>query len=88
MSLKNKVTPEEWQVRVDLAAAYRLCEFYDMTDLTGTHLSARVPGERNNFLLNPYGLYFEEVTASSLASILQVILYIVLFYQAETILML
>lgn len=69
MSLKSKVTSEEWQMRVDLAAAYRLCEFYDMTDLTGTHLSARVPGEKNNFLLNPYGLYFEEVTASSLVKL-------------------
>lgn len=66
MSLKDKVSSEEWQTRVDLAAAYRLCEQYDMTDLTGTHLSARVPGEPNNFLLNPYGMYFEEVTATSL----------------------
>ncbi|HAA91486.1 MAG TPA: class II aldolase [Rhodospirillaceae bacterium] len=66
MSLKDKVSPEEWQTRVDLAAAYRLCDYYDMTDLTGTHLSARVPGEPDHFLLNPYGLYFEEVTATSL----------------------
>jgi ribulose-5-phosphate 4-epimerase/fuculose-1-phosphate aldolase len=69
MSLKDNVSPEEWKTRVDLAACYRLCDFYDMTDLTGTHLSARVPGEPDNFLLNPYGMYFEEVTASSLVKL-------------------
>lgn len=65
-SLKDKVSPEEWQARVDLAACYRLVDLYDMSDLTGTHISARVPGEDNAFLLNPYGLFFEEITASSL----------------------
>ena len=58
MSLKYKVSSDECRMRVDLAAAYRLCEFYDMTDLTGTHLSARVPGEENIFLFNLYGLFF------------------------------
>ena len=65
-SLKDRVSPEEWQTRVDLAACYRLVDLYDMSDLTGTHISARVPGEEDAFLLNPYGLFFDEITASSL----------------------
>ena len=69
MSLKDNVSPEEWKTRVDLAAMYRLCDYYDMTDLTGTHLSARVPGEPDNFLLNPYGMLFDEITASSLIKV-------------------
>ena len=58
--------PEEWAVRCDLAAAYRLCALYGWTDLNNTHISARVPGTQDEFLLNPFGLFFEEVTASSL----------------------
>jgi ribulose-5-phosphate 4-epimerase/fuculose-1-phosphate aldolase len=69
MAFKDNISPEEWQVRVDLAAAYRLCDIYDMTDLTGTHLSARVPGEPGNFLLNAYGMYFDEITATSLVKL-------------------
>ena len=65
-SVRDKVSPEEWQVRVDLAACYRLIDRYGMSDMTGTHISARVPGEDNAFLINPYGLFFEEITASSL----------------------
>jgi ribulose-5-phosphate 4-epimerase/fuculose-1-phosphate aldolase len=68
-SIKDQVSPEEWKVRVDLAAFYRLVAKHDMDDLVGTHISARVPGEPNHFLLNPYGLLFEEITASSLVKV-------------------
>lgn len=60
---------EEWQMRVDLAACYRLFHHFRMTDLIYTHLSARVPGEAEHFLINPYGLMFEEITASSLVKV-------------------
>ena len=59
----------EWQARVDLAAAYRLVAHYGWDDLIFTHLSARVPGPEHHFLLNPYGMMFEEITASSLVKI-------------------
>ena len=68
-SLKDAVSPEEWQLRVDLAACYRLVAAYGWTDLIYTHISARVPGPEHHFLINPYGLLFEEVTASSLVKI-------------------
>ena len=68
-SRKNKVSPEEWQVRVDLAAAYRLVAMFKWDDLVFTHISARVPGREDQFLINPYGLMFEEITASSLIKI-------------------
>ena len=58
--------PTEREVREDLAAAYRLIALFGMTDLVFTHLSARLPGEGHRFLVNPYGLLFEEITASSL----------------------
>jgi ribulose-5-phosphate 4-epimerase/fuculose-1-phosphate aldolase len=58
--------PSEQELREDLAAAYRLVALFGMTDLVFTHLSVRVPGEGHRFLVNPYGLLFEEVTASSL----------------------
>lgn len=58
--------PSEQEVREDLAAAYRLIALFGMTDLVFTHLSARLPGEGHRFLVNPYGLLFEEITASSL----------------------
>lgn len=64
-SVRSKVSEEEWAVRVDLAAFYRLVALYGWDDLTATHLSARVPGE-DAFLLNPHGLFFDEITASSL----------------------
>ncbi|MCG8559709.1 MAG: class II aldolase/adducin family protein [Hyphomicrobiales bacterium] len=66
---RDRITPEEWQMRVDLAAAYRLVDHFGWSDLLGTHLSARVPGEENAFLINPYGLLFEEITASSLVKV-------------------
>jgi ribulose-5-phosphate 4-epimerase/fuculose-1-phosphate aldolase len=58
--------PNEQEVREDLAAAYRLIALFGMTDLVFTHLSARLPGEGHRFLVNPYGMLFEEITASSL----------------------
>jgi ribulose-5-phosphate 4-epimerase/fuculose-1-phosphate aldolase len=67
--MQDKVSPEEWKVRVDLAAAYRLVAHYGWDDLIFTHLSARVPGPEHHFLLNPYNLMFEEVTASSLVKV-------------------
>jgi ribulose-5-phosphate 4-epimerase/fuculose-1-phosphate aldolase len=68
-SLQNKVSPEEWQLRVDLAAAYRLVAHYGWSDLVYTHISARIPGPEHQFLINPYGLMFDEITASSLVKI-------------------
>ena len=68
-SVREQVSAEEWQTRVDLAAAYRLVALYGWDDLIFTHISARVPGGEHHFLLNPYGMMFEEVTASSLVKI-------------------
>jgi ribulose-5-phosphate 4-epimerase/fuculose-1-phosphate aldolase len=59
-------SPAEWQTRLELAACYRLLAQFRMTDLTATHVSAMIPESRNEFLLNPYGLLFQEVTASNL----------------------
>ena len=69
--LKGSVSAEEWAVRVQLAATYRLCAMYGWTDLVFTHISARLPNENgeHRFLINPYGLMFEEITASSLVKI-------------------
>ena len=68
-SIREQVTEPEWQARVDLAAAYRLVALYGWDDLIFTHISARVPGGDHHFLLNPYGMMFEEITASSLVKI-------------------
>ncbi|MBX3560365.1 MAG: class II aldolase/adducin family protein [Sphingomonas sp.] len=67
--MQDQVSPEEWKIRVDLAAAYRLVAYFGWDDLIFTHLSARVPGPEHHFLLNPYQLMFEEVTASSLVKV-------------------
>ena len=67
--VRAQVAAEEWQVRVDLAAAYRLVDHYGWTDMIFTHLSARVPGPEHHFLINPYGMMFDEVTASNLVKI-------------------
>ena len=69
--LKDKVSKEEWAVRLQLAATYRLCAIYGWTDLVFTHISARLPDEggEHRFLINPYGVMFEEITASSLIKI-------------------
>jgi ribulose-5-phosphate 4-epimerase/fuculose-1-phosphate aldolase len=68
-SLQDRVAPEEWQARVDLAACYRLVALYGMSDMVANHISARVPGEEEAFLINPYGMLYEEITASSLVKI-------------------
>lgn len=68
-SKKDQVSEQEWQLRVDLAAAYRLVALYGWDDLVFTHISARIPGNEHHFLINPYGMMFEEITASSLVRI-------------------
>ncbi len=65
----RNVDPQEWEVRCDLAAAYRLVAHFGMDDLIFTHLSARLPGKDHRFLLNPFGLLFDEITASSLVTV-------------------
>jgi ribulose-5-phosphate 4-epimerase/fuculose-1-phosphate aldolase len=67
--VRQQVSPEEWEVRVELAAAYRLTEMFGMTEMVSNHISCRVPGEAGHFLINPYGLLYEEITASSLIKI-------------------
>ena len=63
------VSAEEWRLRVDLAACYRLVALYGWSDLVFTHISARIPGPEHHFLINPYGLMFDEITASSLVKV-------------------
>ena len=67
--VKAQVSDVEWQLRVDLAACYRLVALYGWDDLIFTHISARVPGPEHHFLINPYGMTFDEITASSLVKI-------------------
>jgi len=67
--IQKLVSAEEWQLRVDLAACYRLVALYGWSDLVFTHISARVPGPEHHFLINPYGLMFDEITASSLIKV-------------------
>ena len=69
ISLKDKVSPAEWEARVELAALYRLAALHGWDDLIYTHISARIPGPEHHFLINPYGMLFEEITASSLVKI-------------------
>jgi ribulose-5-phosphate 4-epimerase/fuculose-1-phosphate aldolase len=68
-SLRERVSAEEWQVRVKLAAAYRLAALFRWTDHIYTHFSARVPGPHEHFLINAYGLLFDEITASNLVKV-------------------
>jgi ribulose-5-phosphate 4-epimerase/fuculose-1-phosphate aldolase len=68
-SVREQCTPEEWKLRVDLAAAYRLIAHFGWDDLVFTHVSARLPGAEPRFLINPYGLLFDEITASSLVKV-------------------
>ena len=68
-SVKGSVSDEEWQVRVNLAAAYRLIAMFGWDDLVFTHISARVPGPDEHFLINAYGMMFEEMTASTLVKV-------------------
>lgn len=69
MTNNTEVTPEEWQMRVSLAAAFRLVDLFGWSDLLATHLSARVPGGEEHFLINPFGVLFEEMTASALVKL-------------------
>ncbi|MFC5478812.1 class II aldolase/adducin family protein [Massilia suwonensis] len=68
-SMKDQVSAEEWQLRCDLAACYRLVAMYGWSDLIFTHISARIPGPEHHFLINPYGMMFDEITASSLIKV-------------------
>src|ERR1700730_7373938 len=68
-AVKTSVSAEEWETRVNLAAAYRLVALYGWDDLVFTHISGRVPGPEHHFLINPYGMMFEEITASSLVKV-------------------
>ncbi|MEJ8821678.1 class II aldolase/adducin family protein [Variovorax humicola] len=67
--VQKVVSAEEWQLRVDLAACYRLVAMHGWSDLIFTHISARIPGPEHHFLINPYGLMFDEITASSLVKV-------------------
>jgi ribulose-5-phosphate 4-epimerase/fuculose-1-phosphate aldolase len=69
VSIRSQVSEQEWQLRVDLAACYRLIALHGWDDLVFTHISAKIPGPEHHFLINPYGLMFEEITASSLVKI-------------------
>ena len=68
-SVKDHVSPEEWKARQHLAACYRMAAHYGWDDLIFTHFSYRIPGPEMHFLINPFGLYFEEITASSLCKV-------------------
>jgi ribulose-5-phosphate 4-epimerase/fuculose-1-phosphate aldolase len=68
-SIRDQVSEAEWRQRVDLAACYRLIALYRWDDLVFTHVSARVPGPEHHFLINPYGMTFDEITASSLVKV-------------------
>jgi ribulose-5-phosphate 4-epimerase/fuculose-1-phosphate aldolase len=66
---RSNIRPQEWEARVDLAACYRLVALYRMDDIVYTHISARVPGSEDHFLINPFGTMFEEITASLLVRV-------------------
>jgi len=68
-SMKSRCSSQEWQARVDLAACYRLVNLYGMSDMMANHISSHVPGEPGAFLINAYGMMYEEITASSLIKI-------------------
>jgi ribulose-5-phosphate 4-epimerase/fuculose-1-phosphate aldolase len=68
-AIQSQVSPEEWAIRCDLAACYRLVAMYGWSDLVFTHISAKLPGKDHHFLINPYGLMFDEITASSLVKV-------------------
>ena len=67
--MTDRISPEDWQARVDLAACCRLVDLYGMTDMLGNNVTARVPGEPGHLLINPLGLLYDEVTASSIVKI-------------------
>src|ERR1700761_9213531 len=68
-TIRDEVSAEEWQARLDLAACYRLVDAYGMTDLIYNHITARIPGTDDHLLINLYGLLYKEITASSLVKI-------------------
>src|ERR1700758_2688356 len=68
-SVREQVTPEEWNARVNLAAAYRLTALYGYTEMIANHISCRVPGHHDQFLINPYGLLYEEMDASCMIKV-------------------
>jgi ribulose-5-phosphate 4-epimerase/fuculose-1-phosphate aldolase len=68
-SMQGHCPEPEWQARVDLAACYRLVEMYGMSDMMANHISARIPGEEGTYLINAYGMMYEEITASSLLKV-------------------
>ena len=69
ISIRDQVSAAEWETRVNLSACYRLVDRYRMTDVLGNHITARVPGDAEHFLINPYGLFYNEITASNLIKI-------------------
>ena len=68
-SWRDRCSPPEWDARVDLAACYRLVDLYGMSDMLANHISSHVPGEPGAFLINAYGMMYEEITASSLIKV-------------------
>src|SRR5690242_12557964 len=68
-SVREQVSPEEWDARVNLAAAYRLVALYGYTEMIANHISCRVPGHNDQFLINPYGMLYEEINASCLIKV-------------------
>jgi len=68
-SMKDRCSQAEWEARVDLAACYRLVDLYGMSDMMANHISSHVPGEPGAFLINAYGMMYEEITASSLIKV-------------------
>jgi ribulose-5-phosphate 4-epimerase/fuculose-1-phosphate aldolase len=68
-SVRDQVSAEEWDLRVDLAACYRLCALFGWNDYIFTHISVRLPGDERHYLINPFGLFFDEITASNLVKI-------------------
>ncbi|MGK4922293.1 class II aldolase/adducin family protein [Bordetella hinzii] len=68
-SMKERCTAQEWEARVNLAACYRLIDLYGMSDMMANHISSHVPGEEGAFLINPYGMMYEEITASCLIKV-------------------
>ncbi len=68
-SMRDRCSAAEWQARIDLAACYRLVDLFGMSDMMANHISSHVPGEPGAFLINAYGMMYEEITASSLIKV-------------------
>ena len=69
INVREHVSPEEWEARVNLAACYRLIDWYGMSDHISNHVTVRVPGTQNEFLINPYGIFYDQMTASCMIRI-------------------